>query len=230
MQVNSDFSQRVVITPQDYEYVDSPLPGVKRMMLDRAGKEVARATSIVTYEAGAGYSAHTHDGGEEILVLEGVFSDEHGDYPAGTYLRNPPGSSHTPHSADGCKILVKLWQFAENDREQLVIDTQQASWLPGQVEGLSVQPLHEHNGVSTALVKWAPDTQFGRHVHPGGEEILVLEGVFNDEHGHYPAGSWIRNPRYSQHTPFTGEEGALIYVKVGHFDADLLCDRFIPGQ
>lgn len=89
MQLNSDFSQRVVIRPEQYAFVDSPLAGVSRMMLERAGDEVARATSIVRYAAGSGYSAHTHNGGEEILVLAGIFSDEHGDYPTGTYLRNP---------------------------------------------------------------------------------------------------------------------------------------------
>lgn len=227
MQLHSDFNQRIVITPEDYHYIPSPLKGVSRMMLDRAGQEVARATSIVRYAPGAGYSGHTHDGGEEILVLEGTFSDEHGDYPAGTYMRNPPGSAHTPFSASGCTILVKLWQFAADDSLQLVLNTHKAQWLPGQAEGLSVLPLHEHDGVSTALVKWAPHTRFGGHIHPGGEEILVLEGRFNDEHGSYPAGSWLRNPRYSQHTPFTGEEGALIFVKVGHMGANLLGDKFI---
>ncbi|MEO3864272.1 cupin domain-containing protein [Rheinheimera fenheensis] len=227
MQVNSDFSRRVVVLPGDYQFVDSPLAGVRRMMLDRAGNEVARATSIVRYAPGSGYSSHRHDGGEEILVLEGVFSDEHGDYPAGSYLRNPPGTSHQPFSKDGCTLLVKLWQFAADDSEQLVIDTQSQSWRQGLVPGLSVMPLHEHNGVSTALVRWAPNTQFNRHIHVGGEEILVLEGLFRDEHGEYPAGSWLRNPRYSEHTPFTGPEGALIYVKVGHMDAGLLGDKFI---
>lgn len=227
MQLHSDFNQRIVITPADYHYIPSPLQGVSRMMLDRAGQEVARATSIVRYAPGAGYSGHTHDGGEEILVLEGTFSDELGDYPAGTYLRNPPGSAHTPYSASGCTILVKLWQFAADDSRQLVLNTRQAEWLPGRVEGLSVLPLHEHDGVSTALVKWAPHTRFSGHIHPGGEEILVLEGRFNDEHGSYPAGSWLRNPRYSRHTPFTGKEGALIFVKVGHIGANLLGDRFI---
>ena len=106
MQCNSDFSQRVVIQPEQYQFVDSPLTGVSRMMLERAGNEVARATSIVRYAPGSGYSAHTHNGGEEILVLEGVFSDEHGDYPAGTYLRNPPGSSHQPFSTDGCTLQI----------------------------------------------------------------------------------------------------------------------------
>lgn len=230
MQINSDFSQRVVIHPQDYQFVDSPLAGVSRMMLDRVGDEVAMATSIVRYQAGSGYSAHTHNGGEEILVLEGVFSDEHGDYPAGTYLRNPPGTSHQPFSEKGCTLLVKLWQFAEGDATTLAYDTNEAQWLPGLVEGLSVLPLHDHNGVNTALVRWAPNTQFSRHVHVGGEEILVLEGLFCDEQGQYPKGSWLRNPRYSSHTPFTLEQGALIYVKVGHLGADLLGHRFLSDD
>jgi anti-sigma factor ChrR (cupin superfamily) len=79
-------------------------------------------------------------------------------------------------------------------------------------------PLHEFDGVGTALVKWAPNTVFNPHVHPGGEEILVLEGVFHDEHGSYPSGTWIRSPRYSTHKPFTKSEGALIYVKTGHLN------------
>ena len=227
MQVNSDFSRRVVVLPGDYQFVNSPLAGVSRMMLDRAGAEVARATSIVRYAPGSGYSRHRHDGGEEILVLDGVFSDEHGGYPAGSYLRNPPGTSHQPFSKDGCTLLVKLWQFAADDSEQVVINTKAQSWHQGLVPGLSVMPLHEHNGVNTALVRWAPNTQFNRHIHVGGEEILVLQGLFRDEHGEYPAGSWLRNPRYSEHTPFTGPEGALIYVKVGHIDADLLGDKFM---
>ena len=227
MQLNSDFTERVVILPEDYHFSDSPLAGVSRMMLDRAGDEVAMATSIVRYEAGSGYSSHTHNGGEEILVLEGVFSDENGDYPAGTYLRIPPVTSHQPFSKEGCTLLVKLWQFAESDTTQLAFNTNDAQWLPGLVAGLSVLPLHEHDGVNTALVRWAPNTQFSRHVHVGGEEILVLEGLFCDEYGQYPTGSWLRNPRYSSHTPFTLEEGALIYVKVGHIGADLMGHRFI---
>ncbi|MDP2716316.1 cupin domain-containing protein [Rheinheimera sp.] len=229
MQLNSDLNQRVLILPEQYQFVSSPLQGVSRMMLDRAGAEVARATSIVRYAPGSGYSRHTHDGGEEILVLDGVFSDEHGDYPAGTYLRNPPGSSHQPFSRDGCTLLVKLWQFAADDNQQLVINTGKSQWQPGLVPGLSVLPLHEHNGVSTALVRWAPDTLFNRHIHVGGEEILVLEGLFCDEHGRYAAKSWLRNPRYSTHTPFTLEQGALIYVKVGHIGAGLLGNQFIEA-
>jgi len=75
---------------------------------------------------------------------------------------------------------------------------------------------------ATSLVRYAPASRFERHEHGGGEEILVLEGLFQDEHGSYPAGSWLRNPRWSRHTPFTGREGALIYVKTGHLGAALL--------
>lgn len=194
-------------------------------MLDRVGGELARATSIVRYTPGSHFERHVHGGGEEILVLQGVFSDEQGDYGPGTYLRNPPRTAHTPFSREGCVIFVKLWQFAADDLQAVRIETAKAAWLPGLVPGLSVMPLHEHDGVSTALVRWAPDTQFNEHTHPGGEEILTLEGVFRDEHGEYPAGTWLRNPRGSRHAPFTGAEGALIYVKVGAFDAPFL----VPG-
>jgi anti-sigma factor ChrR (cupin superfamily) len=223
MQINADFEQRVVLPPPGPEaWAPSPMAGVHRRLLDRVGGEVARATSIVRYAAGSRFKHHEHGGGEEFLVLEGVFSDEQGDYPAGTYVRNPPGTGHAPFSRDGCTLFVKLWQFARGDTRPVRIDTRSAAWHPGLVPGLSVMPLHEFEGISTALVRWAPDTQFNQHAHPGGEEIFVLEGLFRDEHGEYPAGSWLRNPRWSRHTPFTGTEGATIYVKVGHVGAELL--------
>src|SRR6516165_7170873 len=58
----------------------------------RIGDEVARATSVVRYAPKSRFSAHIHGGGEEFLVLDGVFQDEHGDFPVGSYIRNPPTS------------------------------------------------------------------------------------------------------------------------------------------
>ena len=220
--LNSDFTQRVVSHAADAQWLPSPLPGVERRMLDRMGGEVARATSIVRYLPGASFARHVHGGGEEILVLEGVFSDERGDYPAGTYLRNPPGSAHAPFSRDGCVIFVKLWQFAAQDLKPICLNTRTEPWRQGMVPGLQVMPLHEYGGVSTALVRWAPDTAFNLHRHAGGEEILVLAGLFRDDAGNYPQGTWLRSPCFSQHAPFTGAEGALIYVKVGHLAADFI--------
>lgn len=215
--LNADFDQRVVIRPEDYQWVPSPMPGVERMMLDRIGDEIARATSIVRYAPYSQFSSHTHDGGEEIFVLDGVFADEHQPYPQGSYLRNPIGTSHTPKiGKEGATIFVKLHQFNERDTEQKAIDTTQQMWHPGLVDGLTVMPLHEFEGEHVALVKWAPNTQFKAHQHWGGEEILVIAGTFYDEHGSYPAGTWLRSPHMSQHTPFTKEDGALIYVKTGH--------------
>lgn len=215
--LNADFEQRVVIRPKDYQWVPSPMPGVERMMLDRIGDEVARATSIVRYAPHSQFSSHTHDGGEEIFVLDGVFADEHQSYPQGSYLRNPIGTSHTPNiGKEGATIFVKLHQFNERDTEQKAINTTQQMWHPGLVDGLTVMPLHEFEGEHVALVKWAPNTQFKAHQHWGGEEILVIAGTFYDEHGSYPAGTWLRSPHMSQHTPFTKEDGALIYVKTGH--------------
>lgn len=220
MRVNADFSQRVVIRPDDYDWIASPASGVSRMMLDRIGEEVARATTIVRFEPNSEFDAHVHGGGEEYFVLEGTFRDEHGDYPAGTYVRNPIGTSHTPRiGEDGCTILVKLYQFDEKDTEQKVVDTNAAEFVPGMVDGLSVLPLHSVEGENVALVRWATGTEFDAHRHWGGEEIFVLDGVFSDEFGDYPAGSWLRSPHLSSHRPFT-KEGCLIYVKTGHLPQD----------
>ena len=220
--LNADFSERVVIRPEDYQWVDSPMPGVERMMLDRIGDEVARATSIVRYAPNSSFSPHVHSGGEEFIVLDGVFSDEHDDYPAGSYIRNPIGTSHTPSvGEEGCVIFVKLHQFDPDDDTQLALNTNDMQWHQGLVDGLQVMPLHSYEGEQISLVKWAPHTQFNPHQHWGGEEILVLEGTFHDEHGSYPKGSWIRSPHMSKHTPFTLADGALIYVKVGHLSDDI---------
>ena len=217
MRHNADFEQRVVIYPQDYRWLPSPMPGVERIMLDRIGDEVARATSIVRYAPNSTFSSHSHNGGEEFLVLEGVFADEQYSYPKGSYVRNPIGSSHTPKvGAEGATIFVKLHQFDEQDTEHKILDTSTGQWFPGMVAGLSVMPLHEFQAEHVALVRWQPNTQFNRHQHWGGEEILVLEGTFYDELGAYPQGTWLRSPHLSQHRPYTKDDGALIYVKTGH--------------
>lgn len=221
MRINADFSQPVVIDTTALDWAPSPMAGVERRMLDRIGDEVARATSLVRYAPDARFSEHVHGGGEEILVLEGSFHDASGDYPAGTYVRNPIGSKHAPWAGpEGTVLFVKLHQFDAEDSRQVVIDTAQAAFSPGLVPGLTVLPLHEHKTEAVALVRWAPNTRFSPHRHWGGEEILVLDGVFEDEGGAYPKGTWIRSPHLSAHTPFTGPQGALIYVKTGHLPSD----------
>ncbi|MFG6096096.1 cupin domain-containing protein [Leptothoe sp. ISB3NOV94-8A] len=215
MKIHADLTERAVVNTENLPWINSPMAGVQRRMIERDGAEVARATSLVRYAPGSYFSAHTHGGGEEFFVLEGVFSDEHGDFGPGTYVRNPVGSSHTPHSKDGATILVKLRQMDPNDQQQVTIDTNKAGWSPGLVTGLHVLPLHSYGTEQVALVKWAPGTTFQQHHHWGGEEIFVLEGTFTDEQGVYPQGTWLRNPPDSVHMPFS-EEGCLIYVKTGH--------------
>jgi anti-sigma factor ChrR (cupin superfamily) len=214
--LNQDYSQRVVIRTADLPWEASPAQGVTRKKLEREEAERGRATSIVSYAPGSAFGIHQHPFGEEIFVLDGVFSDENGDYPAGTYLRNPPGSRHAPFSKQGCQLFVKLCYFDALDQSQLSIDTTTQDWLPGLVDGLSVMPLHSFAGSHTALVRWSANTSFNAHQHWGGEEILVLQGEFCDEHGQYPKLSWIRSPHRSQHQPFVKAQETIILVKTGH--------------
>jgi anti-sigma factor ChrR (cupin superfamily) len=215
MQLNTDLTRRVVVDSTALPWQPSPMQGVHRRLLARDGDEDAEATSVVRYEPGAHFERHVHPRGEEFLVLSGVFEDEQGSYPAGTYVKNPPGSAHAPSSAEGCTLFVKLRHLHDGDRRRVVVRPSDQTWHPGLVEGLAIVSLDEYRTSSTALVRWAPNTRFNPHLHPGGEEIFVVDGVFEDEHGTYRAGTWLRTPPMSAHQPFS-REGCLILVKVGH--------------
>lgn len=214
--LNMDFNQRIVINTAVQDWVASPMAGVWRKPLAREESERGHATSIVRYDPGARFSAHDHPLGEEILVLEGVFSDQTGDYPAGTYFRNPEGFRHAPFSEEGCVLLVKLHQFQAGDTEHRVVDTQTAAFSSG-IGKLEVLSLHQYEAEQVALVRWPAGEKFQPHRHVGGEEIYVISGEFKDEFGSYPAGTWIRSPHMSEHLPFV-EVDTLIWVKVGHLE------------
>lgn len=218
--INADLSQHIVVDTNNTKWQASPSGTVWRKPLYRQGGEFGPVTSIVKYEADGKFRTHSHPEGEEILVLSGEFCDDHGRYPTGTYLLNPDGTQHAPYSDQGCTLFVRLRQFDGPDRKQVRIDTASSEWHPGIMDGLSVLPLYSQANYpeNMALVRWQPETYFHEHTHPGGEEILVLEGKFEDEHGVYPRGTWIRGPHMSRHKPFS-KEGCLIYVRVGGLPA-----------
>lgn len=215
--LNQNFHEKVVMQSSQFEPVSSPCDGVIRTLLERSeDSEYAISTTLVEFQPDSRFDEHIHDHGEELFVIEGTFSDEYGDYPEGTYIRNPNGTKHSPFSENGCKLFVKLRQFNNKDDKKIIINTNEQPWLPGLVKGLEVMPLHNFEHENTALVKWDKNTQFNFHQHFGGEEILVLNGTFYDEFGSYPKLTWIRNPHMSKHTPYTLDDGALIFVKTGH--------------
>lgn len=219
MKLHTDFKIKVTVNTESVPWAASPVKDVDRKMLERDGAEVARATSLVRYAPNSRFTTHQHDLGEEFFVLDGVFQDEFGQYPAGTYVKNPTGSSHTPFTETGCTLFVKLRYQDPSDDERVVIDTQLAAWHQGLVPGLTVMPLSTFVTTNTALVRWAPGTYFNPHRHFGGEEIFVVDGVFEDEHGRYPKGYWLRSPHMSVHKPFS-VEGCTILVKTGHLLVD----------
>lgn len=182
-------------------------------MLDRIGDEVARATSIVRYSPGSSFSRHTHGGGEEYFVLDGIFQDDAGDHPEGEYVRNPPTSAHTPYTNPGCTIFVKLWQMKAEDRNQVNIsmdvavsksETGRSTLFKDDEEHVYVQQLSAEQGLEVDAT--------------GGAEVFVLKGTVHDSDGGevLREQSWMRVPPGATVNAAAGSSGARVWVKEGH--------------
>lgn len=218
MGLNEDLSKLVIVRTATTEWQASPSPTVWRKRLDLAGgAESSRVTSVVRYDADSAFRSHPHPNGEEILVLDGVFSDKHGDYPAGSYLLNPGGFEHAPFSRQGCVLFVKLQQYPGLDRQHIAIDTNKGEWRLGATDGVAVILLYAEDGHSETvyLARLDGGARVPDHDHPAGEEVFVLDGSFEDEHGEHPTGSWVRYPAGSRHSVHS-QGGCMLYVKDGN--------------
>ncbi|WP_027553594.1 cupin domain-containing protein [Bradyrhizobium sp. Cp5.3] len=217
MRINDDLTVPVIVHAAQLPWKPSPSPGVERRMLFRIGDEVARATSIVRYAPDSAFPRHTHGGGEEVVVLDGVFQDEHGDYPAGSYYRNPPGTSHVPASKDGCTIFVRLWQFRDGDRDQIVRRPAEGRPLAPRSGATSAIELFDDGFENVRIESWVP----GRTItieNPRGLEALVLAGSLSIGDQALTSQAWIRLPAGEALRAVSGSEGAKVWVK----DAPLL--------
>jgi hypothetical protein len=216
-QINADMSKLVSMDTNSMKWQESPSGTVWRKRLHLVGpSEAGQVTSLVMYEANADFHAHAHPGGEEILVLGGTFSDERGDFTAGTYLLNPEGYEHTPFSKDGGVIFVKLKQYPGDSRNQIVVQTQNKEWIESTVPGVSIKMLYsEHNyPEETSLQKWNKGASPGKLSYSQGAEIFILKGSIQDEFGLHSEMSWLRYPAGAEHTP-SSPEGCEIYIKRG---------------
>lgn len=213
--INGDLAASVAVDTSAMDWTPSPSRTVWRKRVHLVGPpESGQVTSVVRYEPGSTFPIHDHPDGEEILVLDGVFSDEHGDWPAGTYLLNPEGFRHAPFSRDGCQLFVKLRQFPSGARNHIVINTDEMEWQPVPHTGIETKPLYSQPGFtdSMQLERWPANTTLDNVVYNEGAEIFIIEGEFQDDAGQHAAGAWLRFPAGSQHTPQT-QRGCTIYKK-----------------
>lgn len=216
MKINANFTTPIALHTGQIAWQASPMAGVERRMLDRVGDEVARATSIVRYAPGSHFSPHIHEGGEEFIVLEGVFQDEHGDYPAGYYIRNPPTTRHTPSSQQGCTIFVKLWQFDLDDRDEVKINMNSLT-LMDDPEYPSMQSalLFKDDRETVMLQYWRGGHDLTIDVDGGGE-ILILDGSITENGEEFLRHDWLRIPVNGTMNARAGKQGARIWIKTGH--------------
>ena len=213
--INGRLDVRAFADTAQMDWTPSPSGTVWRKRVHLVGPpESGQVTSIVRYEPDSSFPAHDHPEGEEILVLEGVFSDEHGDWPAGTYLLNPEGFRHSPFSKPGCVLFVKLRQFPGRERRHVVVETDKLDWRPGTNAVVTYKPLYQQEGYSdqVSLERWVPDADLGAVTYEQGAEILVLEGEFTDEAGTYHKGCWLRLPARGTHHPKSAR-GCTLYIK-----------------
>ncbi len=216
MDVNADFKIRVSVHAAQDPWMASPMPGVERRMLDRLGDEVGRATTIVRYAPGSSFFAHSDPGGEEFIVIDGVFQDEHGDFTVGSYVRNPPNSRHTPSAAEGATIMVKLWQFDPEDRQTVRLQTQDMAAEPvSGCEGVSAIPLYKDAREHVRIEIWDAGTVRSVDGHKGFE-VFVLEGGFAEGNETFGQDSWLRLPVGHAFECMAGPEGARVWIKSEH--------------
>ncbi|NNL64613.1 MAG: anti-sigma factor [Myxococcales bacterium] len=214
--IAGDLGVPVAVDTRALPWRPSPSPDVERKRLHRVGPaESGQVTSLVRYAAGSRFPAHDHPEGEEILVLSGVFSDEHGDWPAGTYLLNPEGFRHAPFSREGCTLFVKLRQLAGRDRRHVAIATGALAWQPTGHDGVADKPLYEQNGYTdrTSLLRLDAGAALPACEYPLGAEWFVLSGSFHDETGEHAEGAWLRLPAGARHALRSGP-GCTLYRKL----------------
>ncbi|MEO3429702.1 cupin domain-containing protein [Pelagibius sp. CAU 1746] len=222
--LNADFSRPAAMDTAKMDWQASPSPTVWRKRLDLVDGEFSRVTSVVRYDADSAFHEHGHPQGEEILVLDGTFSDEHGDYPAGTFLLNPSGFRHAPFSKDGCIIFVKLCQFAGDDREHVVVDTAHAEWQ-GAAPGVEILPLYRDarypediSMIRLAAGTLLPTGYIDAEAAAKGFETFVVSGELRSGDSRYGAGAWLRAPRSTGHS-FVATADTTFYMKRNHLAA-----------
>lgn len=222
MLINDDLSKRTIVHADRMDWVASPIKGVDRRMLFRIGGEKARATSIVRYAPASRFSHHQHIGGEEFLVLDGVFQDESGDFPAGSYVRNPPGSGHAPGSDQGCVIFVKLWQFRAQDQARIAHLPGEGKVLTPRPGATSCQLLFDGKNERVTLEDWQAGADI-EITNPDGLEILVLSGTYFDGQDVCARWTWQRLPAGDALKARVGGDGTRVWMKAGALLHDDVC-------
>lgn len=214
--LNGDLARRVWVDTAQMPWSPSPSPTVWRKRVHRVGPaEAGQVTSVVRYDAGSDFPVHEHPDGEEILVLDGIFTDDRGDWPAGTYLLNPEGYRHAPSSREGCVLFVKLRQYPGRDRRQVAVNTLTIPWERG-IDGIDRKLLYLQKGYTDCMTleRWAAGASPGPRRFAGGAEIFVLSGDLSDDVGSHAAGTWMRLPAGAA-LDARSASGCELYIKSG---------------
>ena len=206
MNINTDYDTAIAIEESTLAWQkDDELKVLKKIFSKDGDKE----TALIQIDKDSEYLKSTKINSVEVFVLEGVYTNEYGDFESGTYLKFTKEQESKIKTSSSCEVFKKI-NYEQIRDEDVVVKMSESYWSQGQ-GNLRVMGLSEN----TALVLWPQNERFIEHSHWGGEEIFVLKGTFIDEHGRYSVGTWLRNPHLSKHYPYVEDE-TIILVKTGH--------------
>jgi quercetin dioxygenase-like cupin family protein len=157
---------------------------VEEIVLEDLG---SRRTALVRLSAGGVLECVNASGAVDVLVIAG---DD-----MGTYLHRP-ASARVLATRTGCTVFVKERPSAHAGHERL--ELAQVAFEPT-YPGVKRAVLYRDPDGLAALLDFAPGSSIGPHSHVRGEELFVLRGELVDELGHYPVGTWVRQPPASVH-------------------------------
>ncbi len=227
--INHDLTRRVAINPESIVWYPTNSTGICFACFESDDEIQEHPVTMLTrFDPDGFFSYHEHPGGEEILVLDGCFTDEIGEHPPGTYMLNPEGFRHTPRSDKGCLTFVKLRQHGGTTRQQVRTNIFESPWQAGTIPEIELQLLYSQTDYPEKvwIERWQIGAKLGAVIETDVKEIYVIAGTWSDELGTYPTGSWLRYPPNCEYNP-RSETGCTIYVKTYPTDST---QRFILGK
>jgi quercetin dioxygenase-like cupin family protein len=104
----------------------------------------------------------------------------------------------------------------------IAVNSRTLGWSETKWNGIYRKVLRndQDTGARAVLLKLEPGSRLPKHLHPGGEEVYVLDGRVRFENEWYEEGYYLYSPPGSSDDVYTGS-GAILFVSLPQPHVDL---------